>query len=375
MSNDHPNSKLSNDFAESLDMNHFHICFTDYLWAKVALGVPLLINTVLGGPLSTGYAYVKLREVLQRWGLVSATPPHDPRRVVAEMLLETSSAVYFTKVYKDEKGNTVAHFEVPRSGYIEGDEVRVGLLSILINVRERAMVSATLDGQDLAPEDAVWRVMMVAMFISHTHVHTFANWAVNMETSDPFLRLMGVITATYNHFGRHGAVEAVEMLHKLGLFKTIDGALTDLLFHNAESQMPPPHAHIIDLMPHSSYVRCMVGMRKKFLQLFVKHQSDFPGVDGEAMFIGTVMHSIDHHKFLSVAHPLDASYTKPEYAANVDVIRLTLASLADKLPVMGYVRAQVQFKYAKHQLFRDCYTHAKRYHPQFADHMECAIIR
>lgn len=34
--------------------------------------------------------------------------------------------------------------------------------------------------------------------------------------------------------------------------------------------------------------------RAIFLAEFAKHKALFPGVNGEAMFVGTVLHSLDH---------------------------------------------------------------------------------
>lgn len=38
----------------------------------------------------------------------------------------------------------------------------------------------------------------------------------------------------------------------------------------------------------------VVKVRALFLAEFANHKELFPGIDGEAMFVGTVLHSLDH---------------------------------------------------------------------------------
>ena len=54
------------------------------------------------------------------------------------------------------------------------------------------------------------------------------------------------------------------------------------------------HPNIDELVPYSSFVNFIVKTRPIFLSDFAKYRTQFPGVHGEAMYIGTVMHSMDH---------------------------------------------------------------------------------
>lgn len=55
------------------------------------------------------------------------------------------------------------------------------------------------------------------------------------------------------------------------------------------------HPNINDLVKHSRLVNFIIKCRAIFLKEFEIHKkSYFPGVHGEAMFIGTVLHSLDH---------------------------------------------------------------------------------
>ena len=53
-------------------------------------------------------------------------------------------------------------------------------------------------------------------------------------------------------------------------------------------------AQIEELSKYSRYVKFASKVRAIFLSEFQKYKHLFPGVNGEAMFIGTVLHSLDH---------------------------------------------------------------------------------
>ena len=61
-----------------------------------------------------------------------------------------------------------------------------------------------------------------------------------------------------------------------------------------------------------TFSQFVVKVRALFLAEFANHKELFPGVDGEAMFVGTVLHSLDHvsHFIQSLLHhKMDFSHT------------------------------------------------------------------
>ena len=63
----------------------------------------------------------------------------------------------------------------------------------------------------------------------------------------------------------------------------------------------PPHHNIRELIPHSKLVKFIVSMRNVFLNEFAQEkeqQEDWlMGIDGEAMFVGTIVHSLEHQMY------------------------------------------------------------------------------
>merc|ERR1712137_188765 len=54
------------------------------------------------------------------------------------------------------------------------------------------------------------------------------------------------------------------------------------------------HHKLRRLMKYSMLVDFLMKTRKGFVRAFNRHRESLHGIDGEAMFIGTILHSLDH---------------------------------------------------------------------------------
>merc|ERR1712156_243309 len=70
----------------------------------------------------------------------------------------------------------------------------------------------------------------------------------------------------------------------------------------------PTHGDIYDLMPFSPFVEFVVKVRTFFMEEFEKYaDTDFAGIHPEGLFLGTVMHGLDHQMaFIVDVHQLEA---------------------------------------------------------------------
>jgi len=68
------------------------------------------------------------------------------------------------------------------------------------------------------------------------------------------------------------------------------------VFDHGIKQGIPAHAAIAELAPHSELVDFTNKLRTKFLNKFHSMRDTFPGVDGEAFFASTIVHSLDHQQ-------------------------------------------------------------------------------
>jgi len=155
----------------------------------------------------------------------------------------------------------------------------------------------------------------------------------------------------------------------------------------------PMHEHIRQLMPYSQYVSFIVKVRNCFLNLFEVYKDDFPGIDGEAFFIGTVMHGLDHTQFEHVVK--DCLWLKCSVGGEPDDALDGLALSNGKVDgrhflyleeLTRFVRCgfttdlsgiifTYRFKDHTHPFFKSVYRFAHKLNPRLADNLDCCIIK
>ena len=139
-------------------------------------------------------------------------------------------------------------------------------------------------------------------------------------------------------------------------------------------QNPPTHKHIRQLEAHSELVHFVVRVRGFFLMQFEKHRADFPGVDGESLFLGTVLHSVDHAQAAHHFDAADMSWEDPSFIGSYEMATLVRSGFVGELK-LAQLFFDMRFRAAHHALFLDTYQFARRINARMADGMECAIIR
>ena len=70
----------------------------------------------------------------------------------------------------------------------------------------------------------------------------------------------------------------------------------------------------------------------KDFKLFSNYKNDFNGIDGHALFIGTVMHSLDHYLMAKHADPLMFDVNCEKYGKMNEVLRFVRSSFVEKPP-------------------------------------------
>ena len=120
------------------------------------------------------------------------------------------------------------------------------------------------------------------------------------------------------------------------------------------------------------YVYFIVAVRKFFLVEFLAHQADFPGIDGEAHFIATVLHSTEH---ANAEHFVDEVFLNSRGAFGGGFeIGLLSRCLTTPLIVSRFA-ADCRFKNSLHPFYRKVYAYASTIDQRLADEMEVALVR
>ena len=179
--------------------------------------------------------------------------------------------------------------------------------------------------------------------------------------------------------GYRGGPMAVAALKRANILVTfLGGRVFGELLDRLRSGMPS-HKNIGNLMPYSDYVAFIVKVRRFFLREFTRHRAEdpetFAGIDGEALFIGTVLHSTDHSQFAHTHSVGDyVSIDKTRTAALAEAGQLVVAGLAGKLRITPQLFG-LSFSRSPHPLFSDTYKFAAKINRRIADNMECCIVR
>lgn len=381
---DRSDTHLDKKRAKRLDMDHLWMSLTDFMWAQWFVGIPVQLNAIFGNPFYTNHGLLGL--VLQDliywltgWSVFDFSEEgyeDNCAKMAFEIMMENTGIVWVTDV--SDEG--IARMKVPSTTRILADgHVEVGDLICLFDCEQRRIKSCHFNEESLCATDALVLLMASSVFHTHPILHSFSNWMVNTDYGiDAFTRRMGLITVKFNNLGMvifSMFVDAVKQL------KIIDVGIKQMKMVLHLHHTVPHHGHgtrgfdaLHKLAKYSKWADFVLKLRPFFLLKFEEHSAQFPDVDGEALFIGTVLHSLDHRCFgdnasIPVVRDLHRR-GDPNLHLNHQIMAFTLATSICKSP---YYIHNVSFKKAGCKFFREVYEHAATINKRFADKLDCAV--
>ena len=216
--------------------------------------------------------------------------------MVGRLLLETTLAINVNCI--DENNN--ACFLFPKFMYVDDQcQCQIANLEIQVDLNKKEMVSASLGGEPLNTNESMTLVAFYIVGIQHVKLHSLANWSVNVHPShkdkNAFHARNSIITVMYNYMGFTSFEKGIPLWIQMGILsKEWEGnTITKGFQHGIDSNVRS-HANVRELFNHSELVRFVILTRSAFLEEFAKHKNQFPGCDGEALYVGTVLHSLEH---------------------------------------------------------------------------------
>ena len=363
------NTFPSDKRSDELSMDHLYMSFSDYHWCSWFL-MPSIISTFLvGGPQTGGAAGIVKMWVSEWLGLTVKDSPDRAEKILMELVLNTSLAAWIGDIDEQDDGTITGQLLVPSATHILPDKtVTSGQFQLNMDFTKGKINKATFDGESLDLNDAITLAFIVGAGHTHPVIHSYANWGINPDAEDSFIRRMAVCTIAWNNIGVERFQRMLELLRKIGLTKFTTPDVTRLVLHQGPHTVPP-HAHLLRLQKHSKFVKFIIKVRSYFLHEFVRHQEDFPGIDGEALFIGTVMHSIDHQQMV---HQLDINSLRgtDQFVADRDWATVTLSCFVDR---PSFRMFECRFSHAPHPFYRSVYNYAVTIDTRLAAMMECTI--
>lgn len=395
---DRPRVRVRNESevpgSYALDMDHLRLPFSTYMILLFLVG-PNSIYLWVKGTL-----VLKVREYLCEKGIIRPAQGYDPRKVAADLLLEGVGCVLH---YTGKDIDNVATFDFHEFPVFLKDKPQVITkhLTVRVDLKTKRMVAATLNGRYLNPHDTVCLLWFASTTSDHVKVHALANWAhpdqsftteesrsaqsptpakeQKQTSSGRFHQRMSNISILYNYFGVSFFPKICSLWYGLGLTSQDMSTSISGIFKEGLDSGIGYHANITELLPYSSIVRFVFRFRIKFLKRFqqhvCEHPQDFPRVDGESMFVSTVLHSLDHKLMeWNLKDPLwlDYSNISEEYHPLVDIGRLIRNGFMEDLPGVIFAR---KYKDVKLPFYEQVYRDAVLIDERLANEMDAFIIK
>ena len=219
---------------------------------------------------------------------------------------------------------------------------------------------------------AVIMIWFDTIFATHVKLHAYANWATNVNAPMKFQQRNSAITIMYNYFGYEVFPRLAALWRDSGAAKHDFTRITKVIDHGI-SRGVPAHPRIRELLPHSQLASFVVKTRNFFLNLYSDYKAEFLAMDGEAMFIGTILHSLDHTLMSwNLLDPLWLDVNDPKFGVCAEVGRFVRVGFVDDLPFIAFAK---RYKDAPHPFYRAVYKQAASINKRLADNMDTCIIK
>ena len=307
----------------------------------------------------------------------------DYEALCATLLLEQTQAIhYYARTKEGSPLGNIAGFFFANFPYVDNDcNYQVAdLFAVDVDLDTKKFVKAKLDDIQLTAKEAVILLWFNTIAAQHVKLHAAANWGVNvdeaLEEVNPFFRQSSVVTVMYNYFGYTSFNGFFDTWVKEGLaspgWMNPEKPLVQSFNHGIKNNVWQ-HSQIVDLVKYSEFVNFVVQVRSIFLAEFSKHKSLFPGADGEAMFVGTVLHLLDHTLMdWNMKDPLWLDVDDPRFGKMAEVGRIVKVGFVSDVPGLYFHK---RFKDSGHPFYESVYHKAAKINKKLADNMDTCIIK
>lgn len=347
--NESENIKLSNSFrgdlnvdnstekthSETLNMDHIKLSFSQFLWGYVFIGLNASILWAVNVPIML---------VRRRIGyLLGLSIDFNIASAIAELVLETYLVTGFIEICDEDflrdahlnlnstnasdlnLGERIGRFQWNEVPFITNDDTMdVVDIVVYINMHTRKCVGGRLLLYDDSSKNTssassstktaanvskstlmlstgkmkdIYTILCFYIFSAfHVKIHSYANWGVNPEATNEAVRHYSVSTVMYNYFGKSVFHDIMSYLYTFKLTSAPFAAFNRCCDLGIK-QGVPSHRNLHNLNSQESKLSYFTTVvRKRFMKLFSESIKEFEGsrIQGEALFIGSIIHSLDH---------------------------------------------------------------------------------
>jgi hypothetical protein len=366
----------------SLNMDYLRISYFQFLWGMLFI----FPNAVILG--CKGVGLLLIRRWLMKNGLsrLVSLKSHSVEATAAELILETALVTYFASLNDDKSIGTFTWHNLPAMTN-EDTLVVFDEFSVLIDMKERRFIKGELISsgteeqphrrRNVSAQDTLNLLFWNLVGNVHVKIHSLANWGVvPTSKNDLLMRQYAVSTVLYNYFGYQSFGKVCALLFHLGLtespFKTFKQAIDlgiDCGMHR--------HNNLQQMKGYSKLVYFILHARSLFMKLYNKSMMIPQEIKGEivseALFVGSVIHSLDHSQMEYVIQDvLWFEADDPFYTAMASQCRIVRAAFVDDLPFLTW---HCKCKDSEHPFFHQLYEGTKAVDARLAECMDCCIIK
>ena len=133
----------------------------------------------------------------------------------------------------------------------------------------------------------------------------------------------------------------------------------------------PEHSRVVKLTRYSALTKFLVRLRPHFHRAFAKHKGVFPNADAESLFVGTIIHSLDHSNYEHIVDPFLLDEEDNFLGETAKITQVVRVSFVPDIPVPFVHR----YKDSCHPFYSSVYEKAREIDQRLADEMDTCIIK
>jgi len=239
-------------------------------------------------------------EKARYWSSCSRPFWGDVPREIAELCLETSLCLGMIAKRRNEQGQILGVFRFTDwlcpASLNDGSEIAaVETLELIVDLKSRIAISCCVNGEELgATRNALCWVYLALSAYQHTMVHAYANWAADPQHKDRYVRRAARWTLSTN---------AVAIYSGNAFQRDARSFQQVARYNGAKSMFRHGNGAMMDaIAEHSQFARFVLDARVAFMEVMGRKKIN---VDLEALFLMTVVHSLDHHMAAVCVDPID----------------------------------------------------------------------
>eukprot|EP00594_Rhizosolenia_setigera_P019149 CAMPEP_0178978970 /NCGR_PEP_ID=MMETSP0789-20121207/25532_1 /TAXON_ID=3005 /ORGANISM="Rhizosolenia setigera, Strain CCMP 1694" /LENGTH=360 /DNA_ID=CAMNT_0020668923 /DNA_START=561 /DNA_END=1640 /DNA_ORIENTATION=- len=358
-------NSLTDDIAEELDMDHIYVTFSRVFVDASFVGPNAYFLWI------KGCLMLQLRQKLLKKGWIKKKPL-NVEKLIATLLLEQTQAIHY---YAKTKEDNIAGFFFADFPYVENEGCTykvADLFTVDIDLDKKVFVKAKLDDETLTASETLTLLWFNTIAAQHVKLHALANWGVNpapeVKAVNPQLHRNSI--PFFTTISDSLVSKVISTLGKAWVCYLKDGTpetFVECFKHGIRDNIWQ-HPNIEELAKYSRFVTFIVKTRAVFISEFAKYKDDFPGVHGEAMFVGTVLHSLDHSLMdWNLQDPLWLDVDHPRFGMMAEIGRVVKVGFVSDLP---YIMFSKRFKDHGHPFYESVYKKAAKFDKLLADTMD-----